>query len=198
MTIPSSGPVTADQVNIERGLGAGSQVAMSDNAVRVLTRNTAMLAAGSAISMNDLRGGTGYPIRANMVDVYGDGSYVGAQGFGGALSDGVNANPLGTVAGPTTLRQIITGDPDGGGVRTFVQVDASAPPYDAFFWGIAVYTDAWSPIGILRFDQAGWLSTGFDSLRHVNVTDIGWYSGATGFLDLRPYKGQWLRFVFTK
>jgi hypothetical protein len=196
--IPNTGVVTADQINTEIGRPGGSLVSLNDSAVRALTRNTLMLAAGSAIDMNALRGGTGYPIRANMVDSYGDGSYVGAAGFGGSLSDGVNANPLGTVGGGTTLRQIYTGDPDGGGVRTFIQVDAASPPYNVFFWGIAVYTDAWSPIGILRFDQAGWQTSAFSALRHVNETYIGWYSGATGFLDLRPYKGQWLRFVFTK
>lgn len=180
--IPTTGAVTAAQINAELGRSAGSAVAMNDAGVRMLTCNNARRAPQARISVADLRGRSGYAFQATLQN-----TILGA-GYSHARSgDGLNPDPLG-MWGSNPVLEVLTGPaslPGGGSTRLGV----AATLYPSFY-AFAAWTAAGSLIGVAKSGEEWRRAT--DTVGGQTFCSFDWYST---LLDLRPHLGTTVRCV---
>lgn len=179
--IPTSGAVTLAQVNAELGR-ASTAVSLDDMATRLLTCNPARLVPGSAISMADLRGKSGYAFSPFMADL-------GGGGIGARVSDGRNPWPFGTYAG-RSIREISSGAAGGFGepITFFSLVGYTTYPD---FYALGLWTMDLTLVGYVRRAEAGFF-TGGGGGGVDDYLGVGW---PVSRLDLRPYAESYLRAV---
>lgn len=180
--IPASGAVSASNVNTELARGATSNVSLNDPGARLLTTNAAVQTLATQISMQQLRGHSGFGFSAVMKD-QGGGKVGAIQG------DGVNPSPLGTISsGTVPIREIWTADLGFFvGVQTWVRMNVPQP--FSRFWALGVWTGAGAFIGALPFTS---VSVTDDQYASSGWIGVGW----APTVDFRSYVGQTLNFVF--
>lgn len=184
--IPASGSFSLSDVNLELGRASGAPLTLDDAGLRALTCNAARLPAGSPVSMNDLRGRSGYLVSAYMKDQ-------GSGVVGARQGDGFNPSPVGTFAG-VPIREISSGYNYGfPSSFYYFEVRMNVPqPYNRF-WGVAIYQGG-TLLGLQRYDQMTgredrYASEGWIAVRHPMPP-------TSNAFDLRPYVGQTLQFLF--
>lgn len=175
--IPSTGAVSASDINTELGRSAGSTVSANDAAVRLLCGNDARLVGGSVLSLADLRGKSAMPFQAYMKNYAG--------GAGCKRGDGVNSYPLASYAG-RSISDIYT---ETTGDAVYTSLGMYGTPYPTFY-ALAAWQASGEFIGFAKYTDK--FSRGSGSPPEGTYLAWTWYAS---YLDLRPFAGTTLKFV---